>query len=64
MPYFIKHFQMSDEDNDICASNDKARFDRAAEKALGRKVFEKRSFHARFIYVRQTANDMPHEIDR
>ena len=55
---------MSDEDNDICASNDKARFDRAAEKALGRKVFEKRSFYARFIYVRQTANDMPHEIDR
>lgn len=63
MPYFIKHFQISDDDNDICARDDKAAFERAAVKALGKEVFEKRNFRARFTHILQTAKDVQDDPD-
>lgn len=64
MPYFVKHFHISDEDNEIRACGDKAMFERAAAGALGRAAFEKRSFQARFAFVRQMAKDAQNGIDR
>ena len=64
MPYFVKHFHISDEDNEIRACGDKAMFERAAAGALGEMVFKKRNFQAKFAFVRQMAKDAQNGIDR
>ena len=64
MPYFVKHFHISDEDNEIRACGDKAMFERAAVGALGEMVFKKRNFQAKFAFVRQETKNTQDEIER